>query len=119
MNTNKVYAERIASEYTKKEDSKVVALKKLDHKAKSFAINFSITFGTSMLLIFGLGLTLAMKVIGANNNLNFIIGIIIGIIGLIGISINYPIYKKLLSKGKEKYGQDILKLAKEISDSEL
>ena len=34
MDTNKTYAERIASEYAAKEESKVVALKKLDMKAK-------------------------------------------------------------------------------------
>lgn len=30
MNTNKIYAESIVNEYSKKEDSKVVRLKKLD-----------------------------------------------------------------------------------------
>lgn len=34
MNTDKIYAERLASEYTPKETPKVVALRKLDAKAK-------------------------------------------------------------------------------------
>ena len=34
MNTDKIYAETIANEYTKKDTSKVVALRKLDKKAK-------------------------------------------------------------------------------------
>ena len=34
MNTNKIYAESIANEYSVKDASKVVALKKLDAKAK-------------------------------------------------------------------------------------
>jgi uncharacterized membrane protein len=45
-----------------------------------------------------------------------VIGIIVGVIGLIGVSINYPIYKKLLADGKQKYAFDIMQLAKEISD---
>ena len=40
-----VYAERIASEYTPKSTSKLVALKKLDHKAKLPATIFTYTFG--------------------------------------------------------------------------
>ena len=35
---------------------------------------------------------------------------------ILGISINYPIYKVLLNKGKNKYGSDIIRLAKEISE---
>ena len=34
MNTDKIYAESIANEYAKKDEKKVVALKKLDKKAK-------------------------------------------------------------------------------------
>lgn len=32
MNTDKIYAQNIASEYAPKDDSKIVALKKLDKK---------------------------------------------------------------------------------------
>lgn len=34
MNTDKTYAEQLASEYAPKDTSKVVALKKLDQRAK-------------------------------------------------------------------------------------
>ena len=34
MNTDKIYAEHIANEYSAKKESKVIALKKLDRKAK-------------------------------------------------------------------------------------
>ena len=34
MNTDKIFAEAIANEYAPKDTSKVVALRKLDHKAK-------------------------------------------------------------------------------------
>ena len=58
-----------------------------------------------------------MKVIG-NGNLMFIFGIIIGIIGLACMGVNYPIYKKIRENGKKKYAQDIINLAKAISDEE-
>ena len=112
MNTNKIYAEHIANEYSKKTESKVIALRKLDRKAKLPANIFAYSFGIVMSLILGLGMCLSMKVIG-NGNL-FILGIIIGLIGICGISFNYPIYKKILENSKNKYSCDIIKLAREV-----
>ena len=45
-----------------------------------------------------------------------VLGIIIGIIGLTGCGVNYPIYKKLLEKGKAKYAYEIVQLAREIAE---
>ena len=43
-------------------------------------------------------------------------GILLGILGLVGVGVNYPIYKKLLRSGKEKYAFEIVQLAREISE---
>ena len=56
-----------------------------------------------------------MQVIG-NGITGIVIGIIIGIIGMIGCGINYPIYKKMLENGKKKYAYEIVQLASEISE---
>ena len=118
MNTDKIYAESIAKEYALKEDSKVNALRKLDNKAKRPALIFGYTFGVISALVLGTGLCLSMKVIGDGSQLMFILGIIIGVVGIIGVSVNYPIYLKILEAGKKKYGSTILSLAKEISEEE-
>ena len=115
MNTDKIYAERIATEYAPKEDMKIKQLKKLDNKAKQPANIFAYSFGIISAIILGVGMCLLMKVIGFGN-IAMILGILIGIIGIIGCSVNYFIYKKMLAKGKNKYGNDIIKLAKEISE---
>ena len=112
MNTDKIYAEHIANEYSEKKESKVITLKKLDRRAKLPAEIFAYTNGLIMSLIFGFGMCLSMKIIGNA----FILGIIIGLIGLIGTCINYPLYKKILKNSKEKYSYDIIKLAKEITE---
>ena len=116
MNTDKIYAEHIANEYSVKKESKVIALKKLDRKAKLPANIFAYTNGIIMSLIMGTGMSLSMNVIGNGNFM--ILGIIIGIIGIIGVSTNYFSYKKILDNSKAKYAQDIIKLAKEISENE-
>jgi hypothetical protein len=38
-------------------------------------------------------------------------------IGLGGCGVNYPIYKKMLEKGKAKYAFEIVQLAREISEN--
>lgn len=116
MNTNKVVAERIASEYAVKEENKLVALKKLDAKAKKPAYIFSFTFGIIMTLVLGIGMCLAMGQIGDKSAMSMTMGIIIGLVGILGVAINYPIYKRILAKSKSKYANDIMLLAKEVID---
>lgn len=58
----------------------------------------------------------SMKVIGNGSTAMFVLGVIVGIIGLLGMGVNYPIYKKLLAQGKQKYAFEIMELAKEISE---
>ena len=117
MNTDKIYAEQLANEYAPKDTSKVVALRKLDAKAKLPATVFTYTLGVIASLILGVGMCLSMKVIVSGTTAMFVLGIILGVIGIAGVSVNYPIYKKLLAKGKHKYAFEIMELAKEISES--
>lgn len=118
MNTDKIYAEAIANEYAPKDTSKVLALKKLDRKAKRPANVFAYTFGIITSLIAGTGMCLSMNVIGGGTAGFMVFGIMIGILGLAGMGINYFIYKKLLEKGKQQYAFEIIELAKQISDNE-
>ena len=115
MNTDKIYAEQLANEYAPKNDSKVIALRKLDAKAKLPATVFTYAIGILCALIAGMGMCLSMNVIGNGSTVTFVIGVIIGIVGLAGMGINYPVYKKMLEKGKKKYAFEIMELAKEIS----
>lgn len=115
MNTDKIIAESIAKDYAPKENSKIVALKKLDNRAKLPATIFTYTFGVVSALVLGTGMCLSMQVIGKGTT-GMVFGIIIGIIGLIGCGINYPIYKKMLEKGKAKYAYEIVELARQISE---
>ncbi len=83
MNTNKIYAEHIANEYAPKQTPKVRALKRLDAKAKNQANIFSFSFGIISSLIIEW------------HSINDEIRYVIGCLGLFGVSINYPLYKKI------------------------
>ena len=118
MNTDKIYAEAIANEYAPKKTSKTVALKKLDAKAKRPSEIFAYTFGIISALVLGVGMCLSMSVIGSGSILMRAIGIAVGVIGIAGVSVNYPIYKKIRENDKKKYAEDIIRLAIEISEEE-
>lgn len=115
MNTDKINAESIAKDYAPKESSKIVALKKLDNKAKFPATIFTYSLGIVSALVFGTGMCLAMQVIGSGLA-GMVLGIVVGIVGLAGCCVNYPIYKKMLEKGKAKYAYEIVELARQISE---
>ena len=93
MNTDKIIAESIAKDYAPKDSSKLVALKKLDRRAKLPATVFTYTFGIVSALVAGIGL-----------------------IGFAGCGPNYPLYKKQLERGKAKYAYEIVELARQISE---
>lgn len=116
MNTDKLYAEQLANEYAPKDTSKVVALRKLDAKSKRPACIFAYTFGILTALLTGVGMCLSMKVIGSGTTAMFVLGVLIGLIGLAGMGVNYPMFKRMLAKGKQKYAFEILELAREISE---
>lgn len=115
MNTDKIYAESIVNEYSKKDDSKVVALRKLDKKAKLPATIFTYTFGIIGALVVGVGMCLSMGVLGNGSTTTFVLGIIIGVVGLVMCGVNLPLYHKMLASSKEKYAADIMALAKDIT----
>ena len=115
MNTDKIYAESIAKEYALKDNSRLVALKKLDAKAKLPATIFAYTFGIISSLVAGTGMCLSMQVIGRTPALTAL-GIAVGLVGFACCGITYPIYKKLLERGKSKYAYEITELARQISE---
>lgn len=64
MNTDRIFAEQIANEYAPKDTARIVALRKLDRHAKRPALVFAYAFGIAMSLVLGVGMCLAMQVIG-------------------------------------------------------
>ncbi len=117
MNTDKIYAESLVNEYSPKDTSGVVALRKLDRKAKLPSDIFAYGFGIATALIAGVGMCLSLEVIGAGIPALRILGTVIGLMGFAGMGITYPIYKKLREAGKKKYAFEIMELAKKIADA--
>ena len=59
---------------------------------------------------------LAMGQISSGTAVSVVLGIVVGVVGMIGMGVNYPIYKRILESGKKKYAFEIMELAKKISE---
>lgn len=90
--------------------TKLDELKELDKKVKRPASIFAYAFGIIATLILGTGMCLAMNIIGNYT----VVGIFIGIIGIIMVSINYYLYSTILNKRKEKYADIILSKSNDL-----
>ena len=95
----------------------MIALRKLDARAKLPATVFTYSLSICTALITGVGMCLSMRIIGSGSTAMFVLGVLIGLAGLVGMGLNYPLYRRLLAKGKQKYAFEIMELAKEISDA--
>ncbi len=120
-NDQEFLVQKIRTQYTEKEHTQLDELKALDKKVKKPANIFAYTFGTIGTLVLGTGMSFAMNVIepgtyfGITISENMMVpGIIIGLIGILMVSINYPVYKKLLGSRRNKYANDIIALSDKI-----
>lgn len=104
----------IRKKYLPKSESKFEELKRLDETVQASGMVESLCAGIGGALIFGLGLCLAMQVIGSGLVM-MIIGVLIGIVGMAGMLVAYPVYRKVFSATKEKYAPRILELTAELT----
>ncbi|MGN0771525.1 MAG: dihydropteridine reductase [Christensenellales bacterium] len=107
---NQKQIEAIRNQYVKKEISELDKLKALDKKAKRPATIVAYVIGVIATLLLGVGMCLAMKVIGDLMPL----GIVIGVIGIVFIGVNHLIYNKVLESGKKKYAEQIIEKSNEL-----
>ncbi len=111
--------EKIRTKYTEKENNQLDELKALDRKATIPAEIFAYTLGIMGALVMGFGMSIIMTDFGAAIGIENILvsGIVLGIAGIVIVSINYPIYKKLLTYRQKKFADEIIKLSDKIMKS--
>ena len=104
----------IRARYEAKETTKLDELKALDKRVNTPAHVFAYVFGTVGALILGVGMCLAMQVIGTTIAYSTYIGVGVGLLGILLASINYPAYKSILNRRKKKYANQINILSNEL-----
>lgn len=109
---NEKEIQKIKNNYTakSKEQPKLDELRNLDKKVKRPSTIFSYIYGVIGALVLGIGMCLAMEVIG---NL-MPLGIVIGLLGIVMVSTTYPIYHKILNRRKTIYADEIIAKSNEL-----
>ena len=101
-----------------KTEDKMEQLRRLDAAVTQKATSVSLVFGVIGALILGMGMSLAMtdigKIIGLLGGMAMLIGILIGIIGIVLVSVAYPIYNAIIKKEREKIAPEIIRLTDEL-----
>ena len=104
----------IRKKYLPARESKLEELKRLDNEVQSSGMVEALSAGIGGALVFGLGLCLAMEVIGSGL-ICIILGVLLGIVGIIGMLAAYPINRKIFNKTKNKLTPRILELTAELT----
>ena len=101
----------IRKKYLPRGETKLEELKRLDRLVQNSGVTESLCAGIGGCLVFGLGLCIAMEVIGHMIRL----GVILGLIGTAGMLAAFPVYRKFFNKAKAQHTPRILELAAQLS----
>ncbi|MBR2069897.1 MAG: hypothetical protein IJ981_00570, partial [Clostridia bacterium] len=110
----------IRNKYVAKEETedKMTQLRRLDNNATQKATVVSLVFGIVGALILGIGMSLAMteigKILALSEFTSMLIGISIGIVGIVLVSLAYPLYNKILKIERERIAPEIIRLTDEL-----
>jgi len=100
--------ERIRQKYTPREENKLEQLRRLDQNTKKPGTIISLAVGIVSALLLGTGMACIMEW-----DL-FIIGLAVGVIGMIGVALSYPVYTIMTKKQREKFAPQIIQLSNEL-----
>ena len=109
---------KIREKYQPKVEDDMSKLRKLDAEVTNKATMNSLVIGIIGALIMGTGMSFVMTdlgtVFGLQGNLNLVVGIIVGLVGLVLAGVAYPMYRKVLKREREKVAPEILRLTEEL-----
>lgn len=101
---------KIRSKYEEPKEDKMTYLRRLDEGATRKGTIVSIVLGVIGTLVLGVG----MCCILVWQNTWFLPGIVIGLLGIVGLSAAYPVYMQITKKEREKIAPEILRITEEL-----
>lgn len=102
--------QKIREKYAPREESKMEQLRRLDASVTRKGCVVSLIVGVISALILGIGMCCCM----VWGDRWFIPGIVIGIIGIVGVALAYPLYERITKKERERIAPEILRLTDEL-----
>ena len=99
-------------------EDKMALLRRLDAGVTQKASVYSLVVGVIGALVLGCGMSLTMtdigELLGLFGNMSMLIGTGIGIIGIVLVSLAYPLYNRIVKKEREKIAPEIIRLSDEL-----
>jgi hypothetical protein len=104
--------EKIRQKYVPKEENKMEQLRKLDESATKPGTIAALALGIVSALLLGVGMCCSM--VWADRY--FVLGIVLGLIGIAGVIAAYPLYNYITAKKRRQLAPEIMRLTEELSD---
>ncbi len=111
---------RIREKYQPREvvEDKMTRLRRLDHSVTQKAQTVSLILGILGVLVLGFGMSLVMtdlsEILGLHGNIAMIVGVAVGVVGGILVSLAYPIYHLVLQRERARIAPEIIRLTDEL-----
>lgn len=102
---------KIRDKYVPHEENKMEQLRRLDASASKPGTAVSIALGVIGALLLGVGMCCTM----VWSEDMFVLGVVVGIIGIAAIVCAYPAYTRITKKQRDKIAPEILRLTEELS----
>ncbi len=99
---------RIRAKYLPTEEDKMTQVRRLDARVYNRACIGALIVGILGAMIFGLGLSLCLVW------QHYVLGVIIGVLGVIACLPAYPLYLFITKKERDKVAPEILRLTEEL-----
>ena len=103
---------RIRNKYLPKEENKMELLRRLDAQVSEKATMYSIIVGVIGTLILGAGMSCCL--VWTESVVAFILGIIVGVIGMAVLALAYPLYNLTVKKERERIAPEVLRLTEDL-----
>ncbi len=99
-------------------EDKMTQLRRLDASVTQKATVAALVFGIIGAIVMGTGMSLAMTeigdILGLGGGTSMAVGIAIGVVGIILVSVAYPIYNSIVKKERKKIAPEIIRLTDEL-----
>ena len=101
---------RIRNKYLPKEENKMELLRRMDAQVTQKATMHAIIVGVIGALVLGMGMSCCL--VWADSV--FVLGIVVGMIGMGVLALAYPIYIRTIKKERERITPEVLRLTEDL-----
>lgn len=107
---------KYAEDSARTDESSIERLRRLDASVTKKGTTVSLIVGTLGSILMGSGMSLVMTDLGAflPEMLSLFIGIAVGVVGIVGVALAYPIYKAITKKERERIAPEVFRISEEL-----